>query len=62
MKSWERAAAGSCGSSQARVAGVGSESNPLSFVLTGDTDFIEGRLILEKTAKQSKRMCSGLEL
>ena len=55
------AAAESGGSSEARV-GAGSESTPLDFLLTGDPDFPEGILILEKTAKQSENMCSRFQV
>lgn len=55
------AAAESGGSSEARV-GAGSESTPLDFLLTGDPDFPEGRLILEKTAKQGENMCSRFQV
>lgn len=47
--------------SEARV-GAGSESSPLDFLLTGDPDFPEGRLILEKTAKQIENMCSRFQV
>ena len=47
--------------SEARV-GAGSESSPLDFLLTGDPAFPEGRLILERTAKQSENMCSRFQV